>query len=66
MDRGNAAMGLAFCTFSSRMNLGIQAAHFLESFFHIFLSLRASLIRRAAGVPPNGQGHYSEQMQVKP
>ena len=66
MDRGNGAMDLAFCTISSRMSLGIHAAPFLESFSHNFLPLRASLIRRAAGVPLNGQGHYSEQMQVKP
>jgi hypothetical protein len=48
------------------MSLGIHAAPFLESFSHNFLLWRASMIRRAAGVPVNGQRHYSEQMQVKP
>jgi hypothetical protein len=59
-------MDLVFCTISSRMSLGIHVAHFLESFSHNFLPWRASLIRRTAGVPVNGQRHYTEQMQVKP
>jgi hypothetical protein len=66
MDRGDGSMDLAFCTITSRMSLGIHAAPFLESFSHNFLLWRASKIRRTAGVPVNGQGHYSEQMQVKP
>jgi hypothetical protein len=53
-------MDLVFCTISSRMSLGIHVAHFLESFSHNFLPWRA------AGVPVNGQRHYTEQMQVKP
>jgi hypothetical protein len=66
MDRGDGSMELAFCTITSRMSVEIYAAHFLESFSPKFLPVRASLIRRAAGVPFNGQGHCSEPMQVKP
>jgi hypothetical protein len=66
MDRGDGSMELAFCTITSRMSLEIHAAPFLESFSPNFLPWRASMIRRAAGVPVHGHGHYSEQMQVKP